>query len=99
MIEKDIEKYLRMKVKKEFGGIALKFISPGFNGVPDRIILVPFGHIYFVETKAPGKKLRRLQEWVCSMFRNLGFEVYRLDTIEKVNTFIEVVRGDFKGGV
>jgi hypothetical protein len=57
MREKDIESYLRDQVKK-IKGIAYKFESPGNSGVPDRLVLLPDGKIYFVELKAPGKKPR-----------------------------------------
>ena len=47
---------------KEAGGIASKFISPGFDGLPDRIVLLPCGGMGFVEVKVPGKVPRPLQE-------------------------------------
>lgn len=94
MFEKEIEKELCDRVKKDLGGRALKFVSPGQNGVPDRIVLVPNGRIYFVETKAPGKKLRRLQEYVCGLIRQLGFTVVRIDTKEKVDAFVREVKSD-----
>lgn len=93
MLEKEVEQHLCKRVKKELHGLALKFVSPGFNGVPDRIVLLPMGRIYFVETKAPGKKLRKLQEWVCGVIRNLGFTVLRIDTKEKAEAFIREVQG------
>ena len=88
MLEKEVEQYLCKKVKNELQGLALKFVSPGFNGVPDRLVLVPKGRVYFVETKAPGKKLRKLQEWVGGLMKGLGFAVLRLDTKDKVDAFI-----------
>ena len=94
MLESEVEKKLCKRVKEELHGRAFKFVSPGQNGVPDRIILVPMGRIYFVETKAPGKKLRRLQEWVAAEIRRLGFEVIRIDTIGKVEMFIHQVKKD-----
>ena len=54
MKEKIIEKKIG-KTVKEAGGIASKFISPGFDGMPDRIVLLPGGVMGFVEVKAPGK--------------------------------------------
>ena len=60
MNEKYIEKKFVEAVKKA-GGLAPKFVSPGLNGVPDRIVLLPAGHIGFVELKAPGKMMRPLQ--------------------------------------
>lgn len=94
MLEKEIEKRLTTKVKEQLHGVALKFVSPGLRGVPDRIVLVPIGRIYFVETKAPGKNLRALQAWVCNKIRKLGFKVITIDTIEKVDEFIRQVSED-----
>lgn len=92
MLESEVEKKLCQRVKNELKGRAFKFVSPGFRGVPDRIVLVPMGRIYFVETKAPGKELRKLQKWVCGLIRELGFVVLRIDTIEKVEDFIRQVK-------
>ena len=94
MLEKTVEKELCERVKKHLGGWALKFVSPGQNGVPDRIVLIPPGRIYFVETKAPGKKLRKLQEYVCGLIKQLGFKVLRIDTTEKVEQFEREVKAD-----
>ena len=58
--EREIEKYFVQQVKKN-GGLAPKFVSPGWDGVPDRLVLLPDGRMAFVELKAPGKKLRPLQ--------------------------------------
>lgn len=88
MLEKEVEGYLRTQVKNKLGGLALKFVSPGMNGVPDRIVLLPGARIVFVETKAPTKKLRKLQEYVCGLIASLGFDVRRIDTKEKVDSFI-----------
>ena len=61
MREKIIEDKLKNAVKDK-DGICLKFVSPGFDGVPDRIILMPNGIMAFAELKAPGKKLRPIQK-------------------------------------
>lgn len=60
MREKTIEAKLVQAVRTK-GGLALKFTSPGFDGVPDRLVLLPGGKIAFIELKAPGKTLRPLQ--------------------------------------
>ena len=54
MKEKDVEAYLRDQVKGK-GGKAYKFVSPGNDGVPDRMICMPGERVFFVELKAPGK--------------------------------------------
>ena len=96
MLESEVERNLCRRVKNELRGRAFKFVSPGFNGVPDRIILIPQGRIYFVETKAPGKTLRARQKYVREIIEELGFIVLRIDTKEKVEDFIRQVE---KGGI
>nr|DAH94361.1 MAG TPA: Nuclease [Caudoviricetes sp.] len=78
MREKEIENDLINKAKKR-GGIALKFTSPGYDGVPDRLVLLPNSKMGFVEVKAPGKKPRALQIARMQMLRSLGFKAYVLD--------------------
>ena len=70
-----IEKAL-VKEAKSRGGMAVKFVSPGFDGVPDRLVLLPGGKCAFVELKAPGKKLRPLQAKRKHQLEALGFSVY-----------------------
>ena len=60
MREKSIEHHL-VKAVKNSGGIAPKLVSPGFDGMPDRLVLLPGGKIGFVEVKVPGKEPRPLQ--------------------------------------
>ena len=88
MTEKDIEQYLRDKVKA-VGGIAYKFVSLGNRGVPDRLVLLPTGKIAFVELKAPGKKSTALQELQQKRISNLGFKVLVIDSKTKVDEFIK----------
>ena len=55
VLEKEVERKLKDPIK-QMGGLCLKFVCPGFTGVPDRIILLPGGRLVFVETKQKGKK-------------------------------------------
>ena len=91
MNEKYIEQKLRTAVKAA-GGLALKFVSPGFNGVPDRIVLIPGGHIAFAELKAPGKKMRPLQERRKKQLESLGFTVYLIDSLEQIGGMIDEIQ-------
>lgn len=86
MAEKDIEKKLHTSVRAlSKKALCLKFESPGYTGVPDRIILLPGGKVIFAETKAPGKKERKRQVYVQEVLRDLGFEVYgSVDSVEYV---------------
>ena len=83
MTEKYIEQKLVAAVKKRHG-MSPKFVSPGLDGVPDRIILMPGGKIAFVELKAPGKKLRSLQARRKEQIERLGFKVYCIDGTEQI---------------
>ena len=60
MRESAIERRLVTEAIKR-GGFAPKFVSPGLDGVPDRLLLFPGGKLAFVEVKAPGKEPRKLQ--------------------------------------
>lgn len=91
MAEKDIEKRFRLEVEK-LGGIAPKFVSPGFDGMPDRIVLMAGGKIAFVEVKAPGKKPKPLQVKRHKLLRALGFRVYVLDSFEQIGGIIDAIR-------
>ena len=77
MRERDIERHFVSEVKKR-GGIAWKFTSPGTDGVPDRIVIFP-GLICFVELKAPGQKMRPLQEKRKQEIEKMGFQVFCID--------------------
>ena len=91
MEEKKIESKL-VKAVKEKGGMCLKFVSPSMDGIPDRIVLLPGGRISFVETKATGKKMRPLQVRRKRQFEALGFSVYCLDEVEKVEELLNAIQ-------
>ena len=66
----------------------MKFMSPGFNGMPDRLVLLPGGKCGFVEVKAPGKKPRALQRVTHEMLKAWGFKVYVADAIGQIEEII-----------
>ena len=90
--EKQIEKKLVSAVRKS-GGLALKFVSPGYDGVPDRLILIAYGKVGFVEVKAPSKKPRALQLKRHRELRKLGFKVYVLDNPDDIEKIIDDIKG------
>lgn len=90
-LEKDIEQKLRKKIAT-LGGFCLKWVCPGWSGVPDRIILLPGARIYFVETKRPkGGKLSAMQlkwrEWLTK----LGFSCWTVWTFEELEEFLRYI--------
>lgn len=91
MREKTVEQKL-VRAVKAAGGICPKWVAPGFDGMPDRIVLLPDGRMGFVEVKAPGKKARPLQKSRHELLRSLGFRVYVLDNPEKIGGIIDEIR-------
>ena len=91
MREKIIEQKSRTAVRNA-GGLAVKFVSPGLDGMPDRLALLPGGRMAFVEVKAPGKKPRPLQEARHRLLRRLGFQVYVLDDEKQIGGIIDEIQ-------
>ena len=88
MREKIIEEKL-VKAIRLMGGLAPKFVSPGFDGVPDRLILLPNGRMAFAELKAPGKQLRPLQKRRKRQLETLGFRVFVIDNTDQIGGVLD----------
>lgn len=91
MREKEVEQKL-VKAVKSAGGICPKFVSPGFDGMPDRIILLPDGKFAFAELKASGERPRPLQMARHRLLRKLGFKVYVIDGVQQIGGVIDEIR-------
>ena len=91
MREKVLEQKL-VKAVRNAGGSAPKFLSPGLDGMPDRLVLLPAGMMGFVEVKAPGEKPRPLQLARHRMLRRLGFKVFVLDHEEQIGGILDEIR-------
>lgn len=85
--ESSVERYLVKRVK-ELGGEAYKFVSPGRRGVPDRLVILPGGRLFFVECKAPGQKLRATQVREGMRLLQLGRAVYVVDSREEIDRLL-----------
>ena len=90
MREKYVEQSL-IKAVRQSGGLAMKLISPGFNGVPDRLLLFMGGKVAFCEVKAPGQKPRPLQVHRMEQLRKLGFKVFVVDDVEQIGGVIDEI--------
>ena len=75
----------------------MKFVSPGLSGVPDRLILYS-GAVCFVETKAPGKHPRKLQEYIHRQIRLQGIPVFVADTFEAADEVVSFLQKQRGGG-
>ena len=91
MRESAIERRLVTEAIKR-GGFAPKFVSPGLDGVPDRLLILPGGKLAFVEVKAPGKKPRPLQRRRMEQLTALGFRVFVLDSKEQIGEILDEVQ-------
>ena len=91
MRERELERKLVQTVKV-MGGIAPKFTSPGFDGMPDRLILLPDGKLAFVEVKRKGKKPKPLQEARHGMLQRLGFKVFVLDQVGQIGEILNAIQ-------
>ena len=95
MREKQLEQKL-VKAVKSRDGICPKLVSPGMDGMPDRMVLLPEAKIGFVEVKAPGQKPRPLQVRRHEQLKALGFTVSVLDDPEQIPAVIEEVQNGNK---
>ena len=93
MREREIEHELIRRIKA-VGGLAPKWVSPGLDGVPDRIVLMPGGRIAFAELKAPGKKPRPLQVKRKRQLESLGFRVYVIDSPDVISGILNEITED-----
>lgn len=90
MRETPIELRLTREVKR-IGGLCPKWVSPGNNGVTDRIVILPNGRTIYVETKAPGKPLKPLQrKWAKELIKR-GHMHYKIDSYDDIERFIQEV--------
>lgn len=90
MRENQIEQKLVAAVRQRHG-LCPKWVSPGFDGVPDRIILMPGKRMAFAELKAPGKTLRTQQLYRKAQLERLGFPVYVIDNTEQIGGVLDEI--------
>lgn len=98
MREREIEKILVEGVRR-LGGRAWKWTSPGNDGVPDRIVILPGHAPVFVELKTEAGKLTALQRVQTERLRALGQDVRILRGAAEVNAFLEECRKEAEDGI
>lgn len=91
MREKLIERKLVEAVKRR-GGICPKWVAPGFDGVPDRLVFLPNRKFGLVEVKASGEKPRALQLSRHRLLGKLGFHTYILDDVEQIGGILDEIQ-------
>ena len=81
-----------MEAVRKINGMCPKFASPGFDGMPDRLVLLPGGKAGFVEAKRKGEKPRALQARRAEQLRALGFKAFVLDDAERIGGIIDEIQ-------
>ena len=71
----DIERYLVLRVRS-LGGLAPKVRVDGENGWPDRLVVLPFERMGFVETKIESGRPSEQQLLVADRLRRRGVKVF-----------------------
>ena len=94
-LEKEIEQKLKTLVEGKLKGKCLKWVCPGWRGVPDRILLLPGGRVYFVEMKRPkGSRVDPMQIWWKRQLERLGFTIWHVYDMEQLKTLEIVITND-----
>ncbi|WP_418968467.1 VRR-NUC domain-containing protein [Alloscardovia omnicolens] len=91
MSEKQIEQEL-VRATKARGGLCIKFVSPSFNGMPDRLLILPDEHIGFVEVKDKGQLPRALQLYRHEQLKRLGVAVFVLDSSDEIGGILDALQ-------
>ena len=95
-LEKELEDKLRVMLARH-GGLCLKWVCPGWVGVPDRIILLSGGHIWFVELKDDRGRLSALQKYWLEVLYDLGFMAVVVKGMDQARLLISVLRDTYGG--
>lgn len=77
MTGKQLEAKFR-KAAKAKGFLFLKWVSPGTDGVPDRLLFAK-GRVYILEFKGEGDKVSPVQKIIIKKFQKLNHTVVIVD--------------------
>lgn len=81
-----VENYLIRQCEKN-GFFCRKWVSPGHNGVPDRIVIAR-GHAVFIELKADNGRLSPLQKITIKEMQKCGADVRVMYNKTEIDEFI-----------
>lgn len=91
MRESTVERYFINAVENKANGLAWKFTSPNRRGVPDRLVVLPEGRVWFVELKAPGEEISKQQHKRIQELLSKGALVRIISSKDDVDAFIREV--------
>lgn len=96
MRESDVEAWL-VRAAKNRGGLAVKHVSPGRSGDPDRLVALPVhpcpecgrrAAVGLLELKRPGEQPRPLQRARIDQWESLGVRAAWADSPAAVEQFL-----------
>lgn len=87
MIESEVERRLVTSVR-HMGGKAYKLVSPGNAGMPDRLVILPDGRVFFVELKTDHGRLSANQHIQIMRLKRLKQDVRVLYGMKDVDAFL-----------
>ena len=90
MLEKDIEAKV-CEYSKQLNVLVYKFTSPNRMAVPDRMLIRPDGHVWFVEFKREGAKPTPAQEREHHRLRQHKVSVFVIDNVEEGKLMIDLM--------
>lgn len=90
MLESKVEDHF-VSCANARGGEVRKLAYIGRRGAPDRLLILPYGRVFFVELKRPYGKPEHHQSREHYRLRRIGADVRVLDTLEAVDAFFSEV--------
>lgn len=98
MRESEVERMLVDGIRR-MGGRAFKWVSPGNDGVPDRIVVLPGYPAVFIEMKTITGKLTALQRVQIRRLEGLGQDVRVLYGENDTKRFLDECEEKLKNGI
>ena len=80
--EKYLERTFSEKLNESGKCEVIKLLSTFVKGVPDRVVLCAGGYVGFAEIKTTGKKPTKIQLYIHSKLKKLGFKVFVVYDVE-----------------
>lgn len=97
MTERQIERWLGQQVR-DLGGLYFKWVSPGNVGVPDRIIILPGGHIVLAEIKTDFGQMTPQQDRLQRRLAAIGADVQLVIGLAGAEALVKRIRSRLGGG-
>lgn len=95
MLEREDEKYFCEQIAA-VGGETRKVKWANRRGAPDRLVLLPYGLLFFVELKTKKGRLSKLQEDEVKLLHALGHSVFVIAGREEIDGLIRLIKTRLK---